>query len=245
MSLFEATSGTLVNVVAVVGGSLVGMTLRGRLPDDTVRVVMQAIGLTTIVVGLRMAWDLGRVDDPPGIVVALLALVAGGIAGEALRIERGLDRLAETVRGYVGGGGTFTEGLVTASLLFCVGPLTLIGSIQNGLTGDAGPLLVKSTLDGLSSIALATTLGAGVLASSAVVLVLQGSLSLAAGALASWIPDPASDPRILLINGVGGVLILGLGVTLLDLVKVRVAAMLPAMVLAVPLWWLLSLLPAF
>lgn len=241
MSPFVQTSGTIVNVAAVLLGSLAGLALRGRLDARTVTVVMQAVGLATIYIGIRSAWDLGSVEAPPGVIVALLGLAAGGAAGEALRIEERLDRLGARLQRRFRGQGRFTEGFVAATLLFCVGPLTLLGAIQNGLTGDPGFLLLKSALDGLSSLALAATFGVGVMASTIVIAVYQGGLSLGAGLFTQWLPDPANDPRVLLVNGVGGLMIVGLGLGLLDVVKVRVASMLPALLLVIPLWALLGL----
>ena len=241
MSLWAQTSGTVVNVAAVILGSGLGLLLRTRLPERVMAVVMQAIGLTVVFIGIEAAWDLTRVDGPPGVIVALLGLAAGGALGETLGIEAGLERIGEGLRKRFRGQGRFTEGFVSASLLFCVGPLTLLGSIQNGLVGDAGFLLLKSALDGLAAIALTTTFGIGVMASALIVAVYQGSLSLGAGLLSGWLPDPATDPRVLLVNGVGGLMILGIGLTLLNVVKVRVASMLPALLLVVPLWWLLGL----
>lgn len=240
MSLWAQTSGTVVNVLAVLVGSALGLALRRRLPKRTVTTVMQAIGLTTVFIGIASAWDLTRIDGPPGVIVALLGLAIGGAMGDALRIEEGLDALGERLKRRFRSAGRFTEGFVTATLLFCVGPLTLIGAIQNGLTGDAEFLLLKSALDGLSALALSTTFGIGVMASAIVVAVYQGGLSLAAGLLSGWLPEPASDPRVLLVNGVGGLMIVGLGLGLLELVKVRVASMLPALILVVPLWWALG-----
>src|SRR5690606_9265447 len=111
-------------------------------------------------------------------------------------------------------------------------------SIQNGLTGEAGFLVLKSTLDGFSSLALATTFGFGVIASVAVIAVYQGGLSLAAGLFANLVPDPSTDPRVLLVNGVGGLMIVALGFGLLDVKRLRVASMLPALALAVLFHWL-------
>lgn len=241
MNLWLQTSGTIVNVAAVLAGSALGMALRHRLPARIVTVVMQAIGLTTIFIGLSAAWDLSRVTAPPGVIVALLGLAAGGAIGEGLRIEERLEQAGERLKRRFRGGGRFSEGLVAASLLFCVGPLTLIGALQNGLIGDNSFLLLKSAMDGLASLALATTFGVGVMASAIVVALYQGGLSLGAGLLTQWLPDPASDPRVLLVNGVGGLMLLGLGLGLLELVKVRVASMLPALVVVVPLWMLLGL----
>lgn len=241
MSIWAQTSGTVVNVIAVLLGSALGLALRHRLPDRIVTVVMQAIGLTVVFIGIASAWDLIGVEDPPGVIVALLGLAVGGALGEAIGIEAWLERIGERLQRRFRDRGRFTEGFVTATLLFCVGPLTLIGSIQNGLVGDADFLLLKSALDGLAALALSTTFGVGVMASAIVVAVYQGGLSLGAGLLASWLPDPATDPRVLLVNGVGGLMILGLGLGLLELVKIRVASMLPALLLVVPLWWLLGL----
>lgn len=236
MSPLVQTSGTIVNVIAVLAGASAGLLLRGRLPARTVTVMMQAIGLTTVFIGLSSAFDLVSVQAPPGVIVALLGLALGGAVGEALRIEEGLERIGEVLKRRFRSQGRFTEGFVTAVLLFCVGPLTLIGSIQNGLTGDPAFLLLKSALDGLSALALATTFGFGVLVSAVVIAVYQGGLSLAAGLFTTLVPDPAGDPRVLLVNGVGGLMILGLGLGLLDIVRVRVASMLPALLLVVPLW---------
>ena len=237
MSPLEQTSGTLVNVVTVLLGSGLGLLLRGRLPERVVRVVMQAIGLTTLLIGILNAMDLTRVDEPPGIIVGLIALALGGAVGEWLRIEEGLEGLGDALKKRFRGQGRFTEGFVAASLLFCVGPLTLIGSIQNGLVGDDSFLLLKSTLDGFASLALSATFGFGVIFSTLIIAVYQGALSLGAGLFANLIPDPATDPRVLLVNGVGGLMILGLGFGLLEIKRLRVASLLPGLVFAVVFYY--------
>ena len=238
MSLLEQTWGTWLNVGTVLVGGSLGLLLRGRLPGRVTLVVMQAIGLVTLLIGVVNALDLTRVASPPGILVGLLALALGGARGEWWGIEDGLERLGERLKRALRGQGRFSEGFVAASLLFCVGPLTLLGSIQNGLTGEAPFLVLKSTLDGFSSLALATTFGFGVLGSVAVIAVYQGALSLAAGLFASLIPDPATDPHVLLLNGVGGLMILGLGFGLLEIKRLRVASLLPALLLAPLIYWL-------
>ena len=237
MSFLDQTSGTLLNIVTVLLGSGLGLLLRGRLPERIVTVVMQAIGLTTLLIGVLNALDLTRVDEPPGIIVGLIALALGGAVGEGLRIEEGLEGLGEALKKRFKGQGRFTEGFVAASLLFCVGPLTLIGSIQNGLVGDDSFLLLKSTLDGFASLALSATFGFGVIFSALVIAFYQGVLSLGAGLFANLIPDPASDPRVLLINGVGGLMILGLGLGLLEIKRLRVASLLPSLVFAVVFYY--------
>lgn len=238
MTLLDSTWGTLLNVGTVVLGSLVGLALRGRLPPRITTVVMQSIGLVTLYIGIANAFDLGRVSSPPGVILGLLALAIGAALGEWWRIEEGLEAIGGRLKRRFGGSGPFTEGFVTASLLFCVGPLALLGSIQNGLTGEAGFLVLKSTLDDFSAMALATSFGLGVMASALVVFVYQGGLSLSAGLFASLIPDPANDPRVLLVNGVGGLMIIALGLALLDVKRLRVASMLPALALVVLFYWI-------
>ena len=233
MNLLEQTSGTLVNVLTVLLGSAAGLALRGRLPERIVATVIQALGLTTLLVGVVNALDLTRVATPPGLIVGLTSLAAGAALGEWWRLDELLEGLGERLKRRFGGQGTFTQGFVTASLLFCVGPLTVIGSIQNGLAGDNAFLLLKSALDGIAALALATSFGFGVAFSALTVLLYQGALSLGAGFFANLVPDPAADPRILLINGVGGLMILGLGLDLLQVRRMRVAAMLPALVVVV------------
>ncbi|MBW7915159.1 MAG: DUF554 domain-containing protein [Trueperaceae bacterium] len=241
MTPLEQTWGTLFNVATVLVGSAVGLALRGKLPPRVTEAVMQGIGLVTLYIGIANAFDLGRVGDPPGVIVGLMALAVGAALGEWWRIETGLERLGDLLKKRLRGRGRFTEGFVAASLLFCVGPLALLGSIQNGLSGDAGFLLLKSALDGFSALALAASLGFGVAASAAVVLVYQGGLSLAAGVFANLVPDPAGDPRVLLVNGVGGLIIIALGLGLLEVKRLKVAAMLPALPLAVLFYWLARL----
>lgn len=224
-------------MVTVVLGTSVGLALRGKLPERITVAVMQAIGLVTLFIGITNALDLNRVASPPGVLVGLLALALGAALGEWWRIEEGLEGLGNRLKKRFKGSGRFTEGFVAASLLFCVGPLALIGSIQNGLTGDAGFLVLKSALDGFSALALATSFGFGVMGSVLVVLVYQGGLSLAASQFSNLIPDPAADPNVLLVNGVGGLMIVALGLGLLDIKRLRVASMLPALALVILFYW--------
>lgn len=238
MTLLEQTSGTLLNTATVLVGTVLGLLLRGRLPDRIIVVVMQAIGLVTLLIGVINALDLTKVSEPPGLILGLIALAVGGALGEWWRLDDRLDQLGDRLKKRFRGQGRFTEGFVAASLLFCIGPLTLVGSIQNGLAGDNSFLVLKSTLDGFSAIGLAATFGFGVLFSTVVILVYQGGLSLSAGLLAGLVPDPYNDPNVLLVNGVGGLMILGLGLTLLNISKIRNASLLPALLLVVVLYQL-------
>jgi len=232
--LWSKTSGTWINAATVLVGTLVGLLLADRLPARMRGIIIQGVGLVTLAIGFGMVRDLdrghgGRVD---GVVLGLLAIVGGGLLGEWARIEERLEAVGDRLKARFSGGGGFTEGFVAASLLFCVGPLTLIGSLDNGLTGDTTLLGVKATLDGLSAIALAGGYGVGVGFSIPVILVYQGGVSLGAGALARAVPDPANNPAVLLVTGVGGLLVIGLGINLLELTRIRVASFLPALVLA-------------
>ncbi len=238
MSVLEQTTGTLLNIVTVLVGSALGLLLRGRLPERVVTTVMQAIGLTTLFIGIDNAFDLNRVDRPPGVILALMALALGGALGEWWDLEGRLEGVGDALKRRFRGQGRFTEGFVAASLLFCVGPLTLIGSIQNGLSGDPSFLVLKSTLDGFAALALSATFGFGVIFSVFVVAFYQGSLSLFAGLFAALVPDPANDPRVLLVNGVGGLMIVGLGFNLLEIKRFRVASLLPSLALVVALYYL-------
>lgn len=234
LSLWTKTSGTWINIALVLLGTGCGLLLRDRLPKSMQRVITQAVGLTTIFIGISMAQPLNEVEVGAiaGIILGLLALVFGGLIGEWWQIEKRLIAIGDALKARFRGGGKFTEGFVAASLLFCIGPMTILGSLNNGLTGDGTILIIKGTMDGLVSIALTSSYGVGVGFSIVSVLVYQGGLSLLASSFASLIADPTTDPRILLITGVGGIMILGLGLNLIDVAKIRVASFLPALLLA-------------
>jgi uncharacterized membrane protein YqgA involved in biofilm formation len=208
------------------------------------QIITQGLGLITLFVGFSMAGSLGKVHAGriEGVILGLLAIVIGGLLGEWWRLEDALERIGDWLKWRFRGKGKFTEGFVAASLLFCVGPLTLIGSLNNGLTGDNTLLTLKATMDGLAAIALASGFGIGVGFSIVVIVIYQGGVSLAAGLLSQALPDPATAPPVLLITGVGGLMILGLGFNLLEVARVRVASFLPALLLAPCLYWLASLI---
>jgi uncharacterized membrane protein YqgA involved in biofilm formation len=226
-------TGTLINVGTVLAGTALGTLLGGRLPDRVRETVLHGLGLVTLVVGVSQGLAAFR---PPlteltrgAVLVVLGSVLVGGVIGELLRIERGLDRAGEALRARFGRGqARFTEGFVVASLVFCVGTLTIVGAIQDGLTGDYQLLAIKSLLDGFAALAFASALGWGVGFSVITILVYQGGLSLSASAVAGAF----SDAMIAAMSAVGGVLILGIGFRLLEVREVRVANLLPAVVLA-------------
>jgi uncharacterized protein len=233
LSLWAQTSGTWINVATVMVGTTLGLLLRSRLPRSMQQIITQAVGLMTLVIGVAMAGSLSAVQVGPmdGIILALLVMVAGGLLGEWWQIEKRLVWLGDWLKARVKGGGKFTEGFVAASLLFCIGPMAILGSLNNGLAGDNTLLTLKATMDGLASIALTGTYGVGVGFSALSVLVVQGSLSLLASLSGAAIPNPDTNPYILLITGMGGLMILGIGLSLLEVAQVRVASFLPALVL--------------
>lgn len=252
MNLLSALSGTLVNVAAVLIGTLIGLAVGGRLPERTQRTLLQTLSLVTLFIGLDMAGSLNRVTggQVPGVLLALLSLAVGAVVGEALGIEEGLGRLGDALRRRFRGGGRFTEGFVASSLLFCVGPMTVIGGLQNGLTGDNSTYVLKSTLDGISSLALAGGYGIGVGFSAVTVLLVQGVISLLAGSVASGLlggADPGvlkTNAYILLVTGAGGLSIVGISWNLmlaglgLEDRRVRVGSLLPSLLIAPAVLWL-------
>jgi uncharacterized protein len=226
--------GTLINVGTVLVGTVLGTALGTRLPDRIRETVMHSLGLFTLLLGAASGLEAFRpplADVAPRFALLLIlgSLLVGGILGELLRIDQGLTRAGEALRRRFGRGqARFTEGFVVASLVFCVGPLTILGSIQDGLTGDYQLLAIKSLLDGFAALAFASALGWGVGFSVITILVVQGGLSLSASAVAGAF----SDAMIAAMIAVGGILIIGIGLRLLDLRAVRVANLLPALVLA-------------
>ncbi|KAM3095187.1 DUF554 domain-containing protein [Phormidesmis sp. 146-12] len=241
LTLWDKTSGTWINVVTVILGTTIGLFARGSLPTRMQRIITQGLGLLTVFLGITMANSLLKVqvERVDGVILGLLAIVLGGLLGEWGRIEAQLQKLGNLLRDLFKGGGSFTEGFVAASLLFCIGPLAILGSLKNGLSGDNTLLSIKSAMDGLASIAFSSSYGIGVGFSAIALLIYQGGLSLFAGLLAQVLPDPVNAPQVLLTSGVGGLMILGLGLNLLEVTTLSIAAFLPALVLA-PLFYTIA-----
>lgn len=226
-------TGTLLNVATVLAGTVIGVLAGSRMPARMQETLVIGLGLFTALIGTSMGLRLFL--DPaarPGDDLAILAAVLLGAAiGEVLRLHDGLESLGGWFQQRLARGdrpSRIAEGFVTASLVFCVGPLTILGSLENGLTGDIRLLAVKSLLDGVASIAFAAALGWGVALSAMTVLVVQGSI--AGGAF--LLRDVMDAATILAITAAGGVILLGVALRLLDLKAVRVASFLPALLLA-------------
>jgi uncharacterized membrane protein YqgA involved in biofilm formation len=227
-------SGTLLNVATVLLGTTIGLLAGARVPPRMQESLTTGLGFFTLVIAASMALPIFTSPDVgPGDELAVLAGLLGGVViGELLRLHDGLEALGawfqrRLARGEAGQS-RIAEAFITASLVFCVGPLTILGSLENGLTGDITLLATKSLLDGVASIAFAAALGAGVYLSALTVLVVQGGI--AAGAfLLRDVMDPLT---VLAITAAGGLILLGVALRLLELKPVRVASFLPALLLA-------------
>ncbi|MGI8887833.1 MAG: DUF554 domain-containing protein [Nocardioidaceae bacterium] len=232
--------GTVVNVATVLLGSGVGVVIGHRLPARTRDVVTDALGLVTLLVAALSALAVTEkvlsdaVGDSAPILIVLGALLIGGITGSLLRIEERLEGLGGWLQSRLTRGSQtaerlrFIEGFLAASLLFCVGPLTVLGSLSDGLGNGSEQLVLKAVLDGFASIAFAASFGWGVAASALVVLVVQGSLTVLGATLGSFLPDA----HLATVTATGGLLLVGVALRLLQVKQVPVGDLLPALVVA-------------
>ena len=232
-------SGTLLNVLAVAIGATIGLLVGSRMPARIQQTLTDGLGLFTLAIAFSLALRLLMDQSAPTgtDLVVLASILLGGGIGELLRLTERVDGLGDWFQRRLARGdkpSRISEAFVTASLVFCVGPLTFLGSIQNGLTGDLKLLAIKSVLDGFASIAFAATLGAGVYLSIITILVIQGGLATLAYLFGANL-DPVA---ISAASAVGGVILLGVGLRLLEIKRVRVVSLLPALALAPVLVWL-------
>ncbi len=226
-------TGTIINIIAIFLGGTLGLLLGHRLSEKLRETVMHGLGLVTLLVGISMALTTQN------MLIVMGSVLLGGVLGEWWRIEDGLETIGRWLENRFQPAGdttpakSLTRAFVTSSLIFCVGPLTVVGSILDGLTGNYQPLAVKSMLDGFASLAFGASLGVGVLFSTITVLVYQGGLSLLAhffGANLTHIS--AETPAVIELSATGGVLIMGIGLLLLDIKRIRVGNFLPALFIA-------------
>jgi uncharacterized membrane protein YqgA involved in biofilm formation len=234
-------TGTFINIAAVLGGTLAGVTVGRRLTEAMQQRVMMGLGMIVGALGIELALTWSGPDAGEHTVLYVLGgVLVGGLVGEALGIERRLEALGDRLQERLarpGGHSTVSEGFVDASLLFCVGSLAVVGAIQDGLTGDWNTLATKSVLDGFAAVALAATLGWGVALSVVPVLVYQGAITLGAG----FFDDILVGEALAAMTSAGGVMILGISLKLLGLVDVKVGNFLPALVIAPALVGVVSL----
>ena len=221
--------GTLVNTAAVIIGSLIGLVLKKRMPDRVTTIYFQAIGLFTLAIGASMAVSMEKIL----IVVSSLAL--GSLIGEWCDLERGVEKLSEYLKvRFKIGSEKFSEGLVTSFLLFCVGSMTILGTIQEGTGGSPDLLFTKSSMDFFSAILLASAMGVGVLFSSVPLFIFQATITIIARYAANFF----TDDIILGLTNVGGILLIGLGINVLGIKKLRIMNMLPSLVIVILFIWL-------
>ncbi len=234
-------TGTIINIITILVGSFLGILFGSRLPDRLKRTVTTGLGLFTISIGISMF-----LKSEESLIV-LGGLLIGAVLGEWWKIEEGLENLGVWLESRFGGGDSaeessrFIRGFMTASLIFCIGPLAILGSIQDGLVGDYELLVVKSIMDGFASLAFASTLGIGVAFSALAVFVYQGSITLLAAQLNSIVTEPMMTE----MTAVGGVILIGLAISsLLEIKKIRVGSFLPALAVAPLIVWVLSVIPS-
>lgn len=222
--------GVLVNVLAVVIGSSIGLLLKKGLNPKILRIIMQGIGLSVIIIGISGALKTNNT------LLLVISLVLGGIIGGLLRIEDNLDHLGAKIekRFSKGTEGGFAKGFVMATLVYCVGAMAIVGSIEAGVNGNNETLYIKALLDGISAIVFTATLGWGVMFSSVSILIYQGAIVLLGFQLEPFLTTELVNE----ISAVGGVLILGIGINILEIKKIHVGDLLPA-VLIPPLWFLI------
>jgi uncharacterized protein len=232
--------GTVVNVAAVLLGALVGRLVGNRLPERTRDLVTDGLGLVTLLIAATSAMavlDAGLADevgDSAPMLIVLGSVLLGGIAGSLLRLEQRVEGLGGRLQRRLAGDRDsaerqrFVEGFVVASLIFCTGPLAILGSLEDGLGNGADQLFLKSTLDGFAAVAFAASFGWGVAASVVTVVAVQGSLTVLGVALGDVLPDP----HLAAITATGGLLLVGVGLRLLRIREVAVADLLPALLVA-------------
>ncbi len=214
--------GTIVNSLAIVAGSLVGILFKKGIPDKYNQTVMQAIGLAVILIGMKSA--LGSND----LSLIIISLAAGSLLGEWIGIEAYLERLGNWLETKIANtSSSFSAGFVTASLMYCVGSMAIVGSLESGLTGNHSTLFAKATLDGIVGIILASSLGIGVLFAALPVFLYQGSITLLAGFL-----KPLLIPAVVSqMSAIGGLLIVALGLNMIREKKLKVGNMVPSIFL--------------
>jgi uncharacterized membrane protein YqgA involved in biofilm formation len=216
--------GTLVNVAAVIVGSIIGLIIHTKLPKRIITIVFQGIGLFTIFIGIKMALKTDY------LLVMVFSIVIGSIIGELINIEKGINNFSEYLKRKIKiSSDKFSDGLVTAFLLFCLGSMTILGAIEEGMGNRPTLLLTKSLMDGFSSIALTSSLGIGVIFSVIPLLIYQGGLTI----FASYLQNFFTPIMISELTAVGGILLIGLGINILEILKIKISNMLPSLIIVI------------
>ena len=211
--------GTIVNTMSIIVGSLIGLSFKGKIPEKYSQTIMHGIGLAVVLIGIKTALNTDA------ILIVIISFVIGSIIGELIRIEDRLDQFGDWIGKKLSKNSTgISKGFVTASLLYCVGAMAIIGSMESGLTGNHQTLFAKSILDGIGSVIFASTLGIGVIFSAVSVFIYQGIITLTASSIKPFLlPEVVSQ-----MSAVGGLLIFAIGLGLLEIKKIKIGNMLPA-----------------
>jgi len=216
--------GTIVNVFAIIIGSILGILIKSRFPEKLNKIIFQVIGLFTITLGITMAIKTNN------FLIVAFSLIIGSVIGEILDIEKYLEEITEKLKNKIkNSSDKFSEGFITATLIYCIGPMAILGSIEEGLGNAPNLLFAKSVLDGVASIALSSALGIGVMFSAIPLLLYQGSITL----FASYVSNYLSDALVIELSAVGGILLLGLGMNIAEIKKFKVVNMLPSLFVVV------------
>lgn len=224
--------GTIVNVITIIVGSLLGILLKKGINDEYKETIMNGIGLAVLVIGIT-----GGIETNNTVLV-IVSLVLGSIIGEIIGIEARLDKLGVKMeKGFGKGDSNFSKGFVTASLVYCIGAMAIVGSLESGLSGNHDTLFAKSVLDGITAVIFASTLGIGVAFSAIAVFIYQGAITL----LANSVKDILTPAVVLEMSAVGGILIMAIGINILGIKKIKVGNMLPAIFIPIVYFFLVSM----
>ena len=228
--------GSIVNALSVIIGSIIGIYFGSFLSEKIRKAVFQIIGLFTLALGMQMSLKTNQ------FLILLVSLIIGTIIGESLSIEKGIESLSNKLKIKLQSENKlFSEGLITAFLLYCVGSMTFVGSIEEGIHQDRNLMFTKSLMDGITSILLASSFGTGVLFSAIPLLIFQSALTLGAHYFESYLyPELITE-----ISAVGGVIIIGIGLNILEITKIKVSNMLPALLLIIPIYHLIYLVQIY
>lgn len=223
--------GTLLNTAAVIAGASIGVLLKKSMPARVTQIYFQAVGLFTIAIGISMVWDLKH------ILIVVGSLAIGSLIGEWLNLEAGAEKLSNYFKNKLKiGNEKFSEGLITAFLLFCIGSMTILGTIQEGTGVSSDLLFTKSLMDFFSSIILASAFGVGVIVSAVPLFLFQGALTLLAMGISQFF-----TPEIIHgLTNIGGILLIGLGINILEIKKLRIMNMVPSLLIVVLFLWMFA-----
>ena len=221
--------GTIVNTLAIVGGGFLGVLIKGEIPSKIQKTVMQGLSLAVMLIGFKMAISL---EGSNGTILVIFSLVIGGIIGEIIDLEKKLNNFGDFLKKRFSDDDYFVQGFVQTSLIYCVGAMAIMGSIQDGLNNDPTLLFTKSLLDGTSSIVFAATYGIGVVFSALPVFIYQGFITI----LASFAQEILTDSMIMGMTATGGLLIFAIGLNIIEVTKIKVGNLLPALGVAIILF---------